>query len=113
MSSEVGEIEVEEGRKVEGEASEELKELYYPRRNGWNCPWHPLQVVAWAFIVFFTLFYFGFLVFYIPGAWRSIGYIVSYSNFYCRIVPSFLYASMHVFSNTCIALSGWDGCFAI
>ena len=56
----------------------ELKELYYPRRNGWNWPWHPLQVLAWAFIVFFTTTYFGFLVFYIPGAWRSIGYIVSF-----------------------------------
>ena len=60
-----------------GGESGELKEMYYPRRNGWNWPWHPLQVLAWAFIVFFTTTYFGFLVFYIPGAWKSIGYIVS------------------------------------
>ena len=56
---------------------EEPKELYYPRRNGWNWPPHPLQVLAWVFIVFFSTTYFGFLVFYIPGAWRTIGYIVS------------------------------------
>lgn len=82
MSSEVGEIKrIEEGREEDGGeqggGSEELKELYYPRRNGWNCPWHPLQILAWVFIMFFTISYFGFLVFYIPGAWRSIGYIVS------------------------------------
>lgn len=75
----------------EGVAGEE-KEVYYPRRNGWNCPWHPLQVLAWTFIVFFTTTYFGFLVFYIPGAWRSIGYIVSTQNYsYCLYVHAITY----------------------
>lgn len=76
MSSSEEERKMEEGRVGEGE-EEEVKEIYYPRHNGWNCPWHPLQILAWAFIVFFTATYFGFLIFYIPGAWRSIGYIVS------------------------------------
>ena len=58
--------------------SGETKELYHPRCNGWNCPWHPLQILAWVFILFFTVFYFGFLIFYIPGAWSSIGYTVSF-----------------------------------
>lgn len=83
MSSEVEDIKmmeegVAEGRVKKGGESE-VQELYYPRRNGWNWPWHPLQILAWVFIVFFTISYFGFLVFYIPGAWRSIGYIVSLS----------------------------------
>ena len=67
----------EEEGKMEGGEEGEVKEVYYPRRNGWNCPWHPLQFLAWGFIVFFAATYFGFLVHYIPGAWRSIGYIVS------------------------------------
>lgn len=67
----------EEGGDAGEGGTGDVKELYYPRRNGWNWPWHPLQVLAWGFIVFFTTTYFGFLVFYIPGAWRSIGYIVS------------------------------------
>ena len=71
---------MEEGR-VEGGEEGEVKEVYYPRRNGWTCPWHPLQVLAWGFIAFFAATYFGFLVHYIPGAWRSIGYIVSLSLF--------------------------------
>lgn len=79
-------LELEERKMEEGRAGQEAgvagrtekKEVYYyPRRNGWNCPWHPLQILAWAFIIFFTATYFGFLIFYIPGAWRSIGYIVS------------------------------------
>lgn len=84
MSSGVGEIKMMEEGVMEGGVkksveSEELREVYYPRRNGWNWPWHPLQILAWVFIVFFTISYFGFLVHYIPGAWRSIGYIVSLS----------------------------------
>ena len=65
------------GLKESSEEREDTKEVYYPRRNGWNCPWHPLQPLAWAVVIFFAIFYFGFLVFYIPGGWRSIGYIVS------------------------------------
>ena len=47
-----------------------------PRRNGWSCPWHPLMGIAWFFIVFFALAYFGFLVFYIPGLYRIIAIVV-------------------------------------
>lgn len=48
-----------------------------PRRNGWNCPWHPFMGIAWFFIAFFALAYFGFLVFYIPGLYRIIAIVVS------------------------------------
>ena len=47
-----------------------------PRRNGWSCPWHPFMGIAWFFICFFALSYFGFLVFYIPGLYIIIAIVV-------------------------------------
>lgn len=46
------------------------------RRNGWSCPWHPFQGIAWFFICFFALSYFGFLMFYIPGPYIAIAIVV-------------------------------------
>ena len=47
-----------------------------PRRNGWNWPWHPFQGIAWFFVFFFALSYFGFMVFYIPGLFIVIAIVV-------------------------------------
>lgn len=52
------------------------KEEARPRTNGWSCPWHPLQCLAWFFVLFFTLFHFGFLAHYIPGLWRIFIFLV-------------------------------------
>jgi hypothetical protein len=52
------------------------KEVELPRRNGWNCPWHPFQGIAWFFVFFFALAYFGFLVFYIPGLYIIVAIVV-------------------------------------
>ena len=52
------------------------KKVVLPRRNGWNCPWHPFQGIAWFFVFFFALAYFGFLVFYIPGPYITIAIVV-------------------------------------
>lgn len=46
------------------------------RINGWSCPWHPLQFVAWFFLIFFSVFYFGVIVFYLPKEWRAAGFII-------------------------------------
>lgn len=48
------------------------------RINGWSCPWHPLQFVAWFFLIFFSVLYFGVIVFYLPKEWRAAGFIVSF-----------------------------------
>ena len=48
------------------------------RVNGWSWPWHPLQFVAWFFLIFFSVFYFGVIVFYLPKEWRPAGFVVSF-----------------------------------
>lgn len=62
-----------------------------PRRNGWNWPWHPFQGIAWFFVFFFALSYFGFMVFYIPGLYIVIAIVVRRKkiNVYF-FVPKFL-----------------------
>ena len=50
------------------------------RINGWSCPWHPLQFVAWFFIFFFSVCYFGVFVFYLPEEWKAAGFIVSFGD---------------------------------
>lgn len=52
--------------------SGDLGEVVLPRRNGWSCPWHPLQCLAWLFILLFALLHFGFLGHYILGYWRIL-----------------------------------------
>ena len=48
------------------------------RINGWSCPWHPLQFVAWFFLIVFSVSYFGIFVFYLPKEWQAAGFIVSF-----------------------------------
>lgn len=48
------------------------------RINGWSCPWHPLQFVAWFFLIAFSVSYFGVFVFYLPKEWQAAGFIVSF-----------------------------------
>lgn len=46
------------------------------RINGWTCPWHPLQFVAWFFLIVFSVSYFGVFVFYLPKEWQAAGFII-------------------------------------
>ena len=50
----------------------------FERINGWSCPWHPLQIIAWFFLVIFATVHFGILVNYLPKEWQAPGYIVSF-----------------------------------
>lgn len=52
-----------------------VTERAHTRRNGWNCPWHPLQATAWFFLGLFTVAYYGFLAHYFPGLWSIIAYV--------------------------------------
>ena len=47
-----------------------MREEVKPRTNGWSCPWHPLQVLAWITVAFVAVVHFGFLAHYVPGYWR-------------------------------------------
>ena len=51
-------------------------ELAQPRRNGWSCPWHPLQCLAWFFVALIALLYFGVLGHYMIGYWRIPGFLL-------------------------------------
>lgn len=63
----------------------------WSRRNGWSLPLHPLQILAWFFLLMFAVLYFGVLVPNLPsGAWRISAFIVSFvvgiENFYmCEV----------------------------
>ena len=37
------------------------------RQNGWSLPLHPLQAIAWLFILFFSVSYFVFMVPHLPA----------------------------------------------
>lgn len=45
-------------------------EVVSPRRNGWTCPWHPLQYLAWSILLFLIIIHYGFLAHYVPGLYR-------------------------------------------
>ena len=51
-------------------SGEEEVEVVSPRRNGWSCPWHPQQCLAWVLLIFLTLIHYGFLAHYVPGLYR-------------------------------------------
>lgn len=51
-------------------------EVASPRRNGWNWPWHPQQILGWVMIFMVALLYFGFFVHYIPGLYRIPFYLL-------------------------------------
>ncbi|XP_070576034.1 palmitoyltransferase ZDHHC1-like [Ptychodera flava] len=46
------------------------------RKNGWSCPWHPLQFVEWIFIGYFCIIYFGCIVPTFPYEWQPAGYVI-------------------------------------
>ncbi|XP_022237642.1 probable palmitoyltransferase ZDHHC11 [Limulus polyphemus] len=49
----------------------------WSRKNGWSLPLHPLQVLAWFFLLLFAVLYFGVLVSSIPcGLWQIMAYVV-------------------------------------
>lgn len=52
------------------------------RKNGWTCPWHPLQLIAWLFLIFFAVSYFGIFVFFLSVEWRPAAFIVSFDLVY-------------------------------
>lgn len=73
--------------------------IHKDRRNGWSCPWHPLQLIAWFFLCFFAVTYFGIIVSYLPREWRPAAYIVSFLS--CFIL---LYFSVHILFSNCITV---------
>ena len=80
MSSSSGPTASSSGAQTRVSTAPQPEEAGLPRRNGWSCPWHPFQGIAWFFICFFALAYFGFLVFYIPGLYIVIAIVVSKEN---------------------------------
>ena len=57
------------------------------RINGWSSPLHPLQVMAWLFILIFGVIHFGILVTYLPRAWKAAGIIVSFVPKTLNLLP--------------------------
>ncbi len=51
-------------------------EVTRSRWNGWACPWHPLQCLAWFFVVMFAFLHFGVFGHYILGYWRVLIFVV-------------------------------------
>lgn len=47
------------------------------RRNGWTCPPHPLQAVAWGVLIVFGVIHFTTLVPALHTSWQPAAYIVS------------------------------------
>ncbi|CAG2209005.1 ZDHHC1_11 [Mytilus edulis] len=47
------------------------------RVNGWSCPFHPLQFVAWFAVLYYTVVYFTTMVPALPTNWHPAGYIVT------------------------------------
>lgn len=58
------------------EKEKEVVEVVSPRINGWTCPWHPLQYLAWSVLVFFTVTHYGFLAHYAPGLYRILIFLL-------------------------------------
>ena len=50
------------------------------RINGWSCPLHPFQIIAWLFIVVLPVVYYGIIVAHLPKKWIPAGCIVSFNN---------------------------------
>lgn len=51
-------------------------EIAHLRTNGWSCPWHPLQCLAWFFVILFVLLHFGFFGHYVIGYWRILVFLI-------------------------------------
>ena len=48
------------------------------RDNGWSCPPHPLQIIAWITVIVFAVIHSTTLVPALPVSWQPAGYIVSF-----------------------------------
>lgn len=70
--------------KFEGNLSNMSRELFrtqyrqISRKNGWTCPPHPLQGVAWFFILYFSFINFTTLVPHLHSDVQIPAYIVSF-----------------------------------
>ncbi|KAL3860306.1 hypothetical protein ACJMK2_010445 [Sinanodonta woodiana] len=62
------------------------------RGNGWSCPPHPLQFVAWICVAYFAIIHFTTLVPALPKEWHPAGYIIPgialTVHVFCHIVSS-------------------------
>ena len=47
------------------------------RDNGWSCPPHPLQIIAWVTVIVLAILHNTCLVPALPTSWQPAGYIVS------------------------------------
>ncbi|XP_072169066.1 uncharacterized protein [Diadema setosum] len=57
-----------------------------PRQNGWSCPSHPLQFVAWFFLISFNIIYHGVVVPVLPYEWQPAGYIIVGLAVLCHVI---------------------------
>ena len=64
----------------------------HSRWNGWACPWHPLQCLAWFFIFLFAFLHFGVFGHYILGYWRVLIFAVP-AIILCVLVLSVIVAT--------------------
>ncbi|XP_053555494.1 palmitoyltransferase ZDHHC1 [Bombina bombina] len=62
----------------------------HSRKNGWSWPPHPLQIIAWATFIFFTVIGFGILIPLLPRHWVPAGYICTGAMFTLHCVVHFL-----------------------
>ena len=69
-----------------------VQEVNRSRRNGWACPWHPLQGLAWFFIFLFACLHFGVFGHYILGYWRILIFVVP-GLILCVLVVSLVVAT--------------------
>ncbi|XP_002736158.1 uncharacterized protein LOC100375920 [Saccoglossus kowalevskii] len=65
-----------DGDSVHSESDGALSYRTHSRKNGWTCPWHPLQFVEWIFICYFAAIAFGCIVPTFPYEWQPAGYII-------------------------------------
>lgn len=47
------------------------------RENGWSCPFHVLQCIAWFAVLYYAVVYFTTMVPALPTEWQPAGYIVT------------------------------------
>ena len=50
------------------------------RDNGWSCPPHPLQIIAWFTVIVLAVIHNTSLVPALPVSWQPAGYIVSFNG---------------------------------
>ncbi|KAM4614003.1 palmitoyltransferase ZDHHC1 isoform 2-T3 [Discoglossus pictus] len=62
----------------------------HSRKNGWSWPPHPLQIIAWATYLLFTIIGFGVLVPLLPRHWLPAGYICMGAMFILHCIVHFL-----------------------